>query len=68
MAERSTSADFVRAFSTGWPEKEPHVMVLSLSTHRGTYDFALTRDQALQVAKTMQETAARLAEPNRSRS
>jgi hypothetical protein len=36
MAERSTSADFVRAFSTGWPEKEPHIMVLSLSTHQGT--------------------------------
>jgi hypothetical protein len=66
MAERSTSADFVRAFSTGWPEKEPHIMVLSLSTHRGTYDFALTKDQALKIAKTIQETAARLAEPSKS--
>jgi hypothetical protein len=66
MAERSTSADFVRAFSTGWPEKEPHIMVLSLSTHQGTYDFALTKDQALKIAKTMQETAARLAEPSKS--
>jgi hypothetical protein len=66
MADRSTSADFVRAFSTGWPEKEPHVMVLSLSTHRGTYDFALTKDQALKVAKTMQETASRLAEPKKA--
>jgi hypothetical protein len=63
MADRSTSADFVRAFSTGWPEKEPHIMVLSLSTHNGTYDFALTKDQALKIAKTMQETAERLAEP-----
>ena len=66
MAERSTSADFVRAFSTGWPEKEPHIMVLSLSTHQGTYDFALTKDQALKIAKTIQETAARLAEPSKS--
>jgi hypothetical protein len=66
MADRSTSADFVRAFSTGWPEKEPHIMVLSLSTHQGTYDFALTKDQALKIAKTIQETAARLAEPSKS--
>ena len=65
MADRSFSADFVRAFSTGWPEKEPHIMVLSLSTHNGTYDFALTKEQALKVAKTMQETAARLAEPKK---
>jgi hypothetical protein len=66
MADRSTQADFVRAFSTGWPEKEPHIMVLSLSTHRGTYDFALTKDQALKVAKTMQETASRLTEPKKA--
>ena len=66
MADRSIAADFVRAFSTGWPEKEPHIMVLSLSTHKGTYDFALTKDQALKVAKTMQETAARLAEPKKA--
>ena len=63
MADRSTSADFVRAFSTGWPEKEPHIMVLSLSTHNGTYDFALTKDQALLIAKTMNDTAVRLAKP-----
>ena len=66
MADRETQADFVRAFSTGWPEKEPHIMVLSLSTHQGTFDFALTKDQALKVAKTMQETAARLAEPKKA--
>jgi hypothetical protein len=66
MADRRTQADFVRAFSTGWPEKEPHIMVLSLSTHQGTFDFALTKDQALKVAKTMQETAERLAEPKKA--
>ena len=27
--KRSTSADFVNAFATGWVEKEPHVLVLS---------------------------------------
>jgi hypothetical protein len=66
MTDRQTSADFVRAFTTGWPEKEPHIMVLSLSTHRGTYDFALTKDQASKIAQTMQETAARLAEPKKA--
>jgi hypothetical protein len=66
MADRTTSADFVRSFSTGWPEKEPQIMVLSLTTHRGTYDFALTKDQALQVAKTIRETASRLTEPKKA--
>jgi hypothetical protein len=36
-------------------------MVLSLTTHKGVQDFALTKDQALLIAKTMNETAARLA-------
>ena len=36
-------------------------MVLSLTTHKGTHDFALTKDQALLIAKAMKETAARLA-------
>ena len=66
MADRSTSADFVRSFQTGWPEKEPHIMVLSLTTHRGIHDFALTKDQALKIANTMLETAARLAEPGKT--
>jgi hypothetical protein len=61
--KRSTSADFVRSFATGWPEQEPHIMVLSLTTDKGVQDFALTKEQALLVAKTMKETAARLARP-----
>ena len=61
--KRSTSADFVTAFATGWPEKEPQVLVLSLTTHKGVQDFAFTKEQALLVAKTMQDTAERLAEP-----
>jgi hypothetical protein len=63
MTDRSTSADFVTAFATGWPEREPHLMVLSLTTHKGVQDFAMTKEQALQVAKTIKETAARLARP-----
>jgi hypothetical protein len=63
---RSTSADFVTAFATGWVEKEPHVLVLSLTTHKGIQDFALTKEQALLVSKTLKETADRLAEPKTS--
>jgi hypothetical protein len=60
--KRSTTADFVTAFATGWPEQEPHIMVLSLTTHKGVQDFAFTREQALLVAKTMKQTADKLAE------
>jgi hypothetical protein len=63
MTQRSTSADFVTAFATGWPEHQPEIMVLSLTTHKGVQDFALSREQALLIAKTMKETAARLARP-----
>ncbi len=63
MNDRTLSADFVTAFKTGWPEQQPHIMVLSLTTHKGVQDFAFTREQALLVAKTMKETAARLAKP-----
>ena len=66
MTNRSTSADFVTAFATGWPQNEPEIMVLSLTTHKGVQDFAFTKEQALLVAKTMKETAARLAEPKSS--
>ncbi len=64
MTQRATSADFVTAFATGWPENQPEIMVLSLTTHKGVQDFALSKDQALLIAKTMKETAARLAKPN----
>lgn len=61
MTERAASADFLTAFATGWPEREPHLMVLSLTTQKGVQDFALTREQALLVAKTIKRTAAQLA-------
>jgi hypothetical protein len=63
MTDRPTSADFLTAFATGWPEREPHLMVLSLTTHKGVQDFAMTREQALLVAKTIKKTATQLAEP-----
>ena len=62
MSKRA-SADFVTAFATGWPDKQPDILVLSLTTHKGVQDFAFTREQALLVAKTLQDTAARLPAP-----
>jgi hypothetical protein len=61
--QRSTSADFVTAFSTGWPENQPDIMVLSLTTAKGIQDFAFNKEQALLIAKTMQDTAKQLAKP-----
>ena len=61
MTERAASADFLTTFATGWPEREPHLMVLSLTTQKGVQDFAMTREQALLIAKTIKRTAAQLA-------
>jgi hypothetical protein len=66
MTNRSTSADFVTAFATGWPENQRDIMVLSLTTQKGVQDFAFDREQALLIAKTMKETAGRLAKPKTS--
>ena len=63
MTKRSTSAEFVTAFATGWPENQPEIMVLSLTTAKGVQDFAVNKEQALLIAKTMKETAARLSAP-----
>jgi len=63
MNNRSASADFVTAFATGWPEKQPDIMVLSLTTHKGVQDFAVNKEQALLIAKTINETAKQLATP-----
>ena len=63
MTTRKTSADFVTAFATGWPESEPHILMLSLTTHKGVQDFAMTKEQALLIAKTMKEAAGHLAKP-----
>lgn len=66
MTQRSTAANFVTAFATGWPEKQPEIMVLSLTTAKGVQDFAFNKEQALLIAKTINETAARLAAPKRA--
>ena len=50
-----------RPFATGWPENQPDIMVLSLTTHKGVQDFAFNKEQALLIAKTMKDTAAKLA-------
>jgi hypothetical protein len=61
--QRSTSADLVTAFATGWPENQPDILILSLTTKKGVQDFALNKEQALLIAKTMKDTAAQLAKP-----
>jgi hypothetical protein len=66
MTNRSTSANFVTAFATGWPEQQPDIMVLSLTTHNGVQDFAFNKEQALLIAKTIEKTAAQLAVPKTS--
>jgi hypothetical protein len=63
---RSTSADYVTAFATGWPDKQPDIMVLSLTTHKGVQDFAFNKEQAQLIAKTIKETAAKLEKPRTS--
>jgi hypothetical protein len=63
MTQRSTSADFVTGFATGWPENQPDLLILSLTTNKGVQDFALNKEQALLIAKTMKETAAQLKKP-----
>jgi hypothetical protein len=66
MTNRSTTANFVTAFATGWPEQQPDILVLSLTTHNGVQDFAFNKEQALLVAKTIKETAAKLEKPKTS--
>jgi len=63
MTQRSTSADFVTAFATGWPENQPDILILSLTTTKGVQDFALNKEQALLIAKTMKDTAVQLKKP-----
>lgn len=66
MNTRKSSADFVTAFSTGWPEQDPNVLILSLTTHKGVHDFALTKDQALLIAKTVKQTVEQLGKSKKA--
>lgn len=61
--DRKTSAEYVTAFATGWPEDRPDLLIMSLTTASGVRDFAFTKDQALLVAKTLSDTAAALKTP-----
>jgi len=61
--DRKTTADFVTGFTTGWPEDQPNILVLSLTTHKGVQDFAFNREQALLIARIIKETATKLAKP-----
>ena len=55
MTTRFTTANHVTAFSTGWPEQLPQVMVLSLTTLQGgVQDFLLNKEQALSDRKDHQ--------------
>ena len=63
---RKTTADVVLGFATGWPEHQPDIMVLSLTTHKGIQDFAFNKEQALLIAKTIKQTAAKLEAPKTS--
>ena len=66
MNNRTTTASFVTAFATGWPEAQPDILVLSLTTNNGVQDFAFNKEQALLIAKTIKETAAKLEKPKTS--
>lgn len=56
-------AEFLTAFATGWPEDKPDLIILSLTTHSGKRDYAISKGQALLIAKTLKETAANLGKP-----
>ncbi len=63
---RQTAAEYVTGFATGWPEHQPDIMVISLTTSKGVQDFAVNKEQALLIAKTIKETADRLQKPRTS--
>lgn len=51
--------DFVTAFARSWPENQPDIMVLSLTTQRGSRDLRSTRagpDQSLEPSRKQQQS------------
>ena len=66
VSVRPSDQEFKRALNKLIAENQPEIMVLSLTTHKGVQDFALNKEQALLIAKTMKETAARLSKPKAS--
>lgn len=57
MTKQMNSADFVTAFATGWPEGKPDLIILSLTTANGRKDYAINKEQAELIAKTLKQTA-----------
>ncbi|WP_420971490.1 hypothetical protein [Bradyrhizobium sp. B120] len=55
--------ELLKGFATGWPEQQPDIMVISMTTDKGVHDFAVTKDQALLIARTIQQTAENLGKP-----
>ena len=55
--------DFLTGFATGWPEQQPDLLVISMTTDKGVHDFAVNKEQALLIARTIKETAEKLATP-----
>jgi hypothetical protein len=60
---RQTSAEYVTGFATGFPDKQPDIMVISLTTSKGIQDFAVNKEQALLIASKIKETADKLQKP-----
>jgi hypothetical protein len=57
MTQQRHSADFVTGFATGWPQDKPDLIILSLTTVNGRKDYALTKEHAKLIAKTLKATA-----------
>jgi hypothetical protein len=57
MTQQRYSADFVTGFATGWPQDKPDLIILSLTTVNGRKDYALTKEHAELIAKTLKATA-----------
>ncbi|MGY4479141.1 hypothetical protein [Bradyrhizobium sp. USDA 3364] len=55
--------ELLTGFATGWPEQQPDIMVISMTTDKGVHDFAVTKEQALLIARTIQQTAENLGKP-----
>jgi hypothetical protein len=58
-----TKPEVVTGFATGWPNDQPDIMVISMKTAKGAHDFILNKEQALLMARTIQQTAEKLAKP-----
>ena len=58
-----TRPELLTGFATGWPNDQTDCMVISMKTAKGAQDFILNKEQALLMARTIKETAEKLAKP-----